>query len=68
MKTITFEGKEYQVEDWVRYVARDSDSYIYGYEHRPELHNQSWEDDVNRNVFHIGWGDNILWYESLKEV
>ena len=35
MKTIKFEGVEYEVEDWVNFVARDFDGDVYGYESRP---------------------------------
>ena len=36
MKTITFEGREYEAPDWVRWVARDMDGSIYGYSAEPE--------------------------------
>lgn len=35
MKTITYRGKEYEVEDWVNFVAMDDNGEIFGYEHRP---------------------------------
>ena len=37
MKSIIFEGKVYEVSDWVKFVARDSDDEIFGYEFKPKL-------------------------------
>lgn len=31
MKTITYRGEQYEVEDWVNFVAMDADGDIYGY-------------------------------------
>ena len=38
MKTIEFQGEDYDVPDWVRYVAMDADGSIHAYEFEPEIH------------------------------
>lgn len=36
MKTITFEGKEYEVPVWVKWVAKDAYGCVYGFESKPK--------------------------------
>lgn len=54
MKTITFEGGKYEVEDWVSYVAIDWNGEIYGYESKPNLHQGSYY-TVNGKVEFIAY-------------
>lgn len=42
MKTITFEGQEYDARDWVRYVARDRNGVVWGHECIPEAYTSGW--------------------------
>lgn len=37
-KQITFEGREYTVPVWVKWVAVNSDGHLCGYETKPTLH------------------------------
>lgn len=36
MKTIKFEGKELTAPLWVKYVAKDDDGVVFGYDQRPK--------------------------------
>ena len=46
MKTVFAFGYEFNVEDWVKYIAVDMDGEIFGFESKPELsRNYIW--DVN---------------------
>lgn len=36
MKTITFEGRQYETESPIRYIARDGDGSVHGYMREPE--------------------------------
>lgn len=36
-KTVTFEGKQYDVPVWVNWVARDKNGDVYGYEYPPTV-------------------------------
>ena len=42
MKTIEFQGAEYQVQDWVNWVAMDDDGELYGYENKPYKTDGEW--------------------------
>lgn len=42
MKTITYRGKQYEVEYWVNFVAMDSDGNIYAYENKPDHNGVNW--------------------------
>ena len=68
-KKITFEGQTYEVPVWVKWVARDDDGQITGYETKP-IHNRlQWyipqRQSTGRN-FCLGWSYN--WRDSLIEV
>ena len=65
MKTITFEGKQYEVPYWVKWVARDMDCKIYGYSERPiDFDHVRW--DYTGKVFLIK--EPLDWTKSLTEV
>lgn len=42
MKTIEFEGKKYEVEDWVNWVARDESDSVFIYDEKPSLGISIW--------------------------
>ena len=62
MKTITFEGKEYEVEDWVNYVATDSNGRIYGYQYEPIKGSRIWSDNGGEwsEIYDYGWKDSLV--------
>ena len=66
MKKITFEGKEYEVPDWVKWVARDKDGCINGYKSKP--------DEIIGDFFHSNedfiaiYDHDLPWFESVTEV
>jgi hypothetical protein len=68
-KQITFEGLPYTVPTWVKWVARDEDGEIIGYETRPINDRLQWYSSqgqsVGRNI-QLGW--RCQWQESLTEV
>ncbi len=35
MKTIEFDGRKFEVEDWVKYIAQDGNGKIYSYMYEP---------------------------------
>ncbi len=68
MKTITFEGKQYEVEDWVNYIARDHDGEIYGYEAEPIILDRTWWDNVGDTKFKLIDLFSAKWQDSLTKV
>jgi hypothetical protein len=68
-KKIIFEGQTYEVPVWVRWVARDADGEITGYETQPIERSVQWyvphSQSSGRN-FCIGWATD--WEDSLTEV
>ena len=67
MKTITFEGNEYEVEDWVKYVARDEDGDICAFENKPFMYRNYWSTDNVGKVHRMG-AELDDWENSLIEV
>lgn len=67
MKTIEFEGKKYEVEDWVNWVARDCDGEINGYEKEPNLkpYYDFWTPEIGSRWCYI---DDKRWQDSLTKV
>ncbi len=65
MKTITFEGKQYEVEDWVKWVAMDESGYVFCYEKKPRRHKNGWYKSKKNRVIKIDCYD---WPGSLTEV
>lgn len=66
MKKINFQGNEYEVEDWVNWVAIDYDGEIYGYEDEPETGITAW---INRKRFvRIMEHHSASWRKSLRKV
>lgn len=68
MKTITYRGEQYEVEDWVNFVAMDASGEIYAYEIEPgrELGDTEWSYELGR-VEWIG-REPVEWEESLEKV
>jgi hypothetical protein len=65
MKTIKFEGVEYEVEDWVKYVAKDSDGAVVAYEVRPFKNNSFF---ASRGRYAVLKTTDEDWQDSLIEV
>lgn len=67
MKTINYRGEEYIVEDWVKFVATDSDGGIYGYENKPkkDCTNGLWDQSTEKVMF---IENNNVWENSLEKV
>lgn len=42
MKTVTYRDETYEVPEWVKYIATDSNGSIYGYEYEPAKFNRQW--------------------------
>lgn len=59
MKTITFEGKQYEVEDWVKWACRDLDGSIWGYENRPRPLTNDWYVEGRKTILTNGWQDSL---------
>lgn len=66
MKTITYRGEQYEVEDWVNFVAMDADGAIYAYEQEPYSRCGEWIKSGG-NVKCIGC-EVVEWEESLEKV
>ena len=65
MKTIKFEGQEYEVEDWVNYVARDEECLIFGYELEPIKGGRSWhpigfEGRMTKLYLAVPWNKSLV--------
>ena len=67
MKTIKYHGKQYEVEDWVNFVAMDADGDIYGYEHEPHIHLSDQWVRATGKVESIGI-ESTEWDNSLEKV
>lgn len=67
MKTITYRGEEYIVEDWANFVAMDGDGDIFAFENKPKENNfGQWEAATGDFEF-IG-KVGINWRDSCEEV
>lgn len=62
METITYRGKQYEVEDWVNFVAMDGSGEIFAYETEPSI-----EPGEQNRVEWIG-REPVDWEESLEKV
>lgn len=72
MKTITIEGKEYKVPNWVNWVAMDADGEWYGYKEKPVLgfYAGVWGDRSIERYFicHThGWMNTLCSVEEITE-
>ncbi|QDH85544.1 hypothetical protein [Proteus phage vB_PmiP_RS51pmB] len=67
MKTITYRGEQYEVEDWVNWVAMDAGGEIYAYEHEPIVSSENDWINTGGNCFWIG-SEPQDWDESLEKV
>lgn len=68
MKTITYRGEKYEVEDWVNFVAMDGSGEIFAYENEPKIDPgvPVWIYNLNR-VKRIG-REPVAWESSLEKV
>ena len=66
MKTIKFEGKQYEVPDWVNFVVRNEDGGIVGHYDEPIYLSHNWHSFGESYVI----VDNPIsdWRRSLTEV
>lgn len=69
MKTIEFENKSYEVEDWVNWVAKDSDGEIWVFEAMPVLdEDYDWDTGGKKSDF-LAVSDHYAgWHRSLVKV
>lgn len=69
MKAITFEGKQYKVEDWVKWVARDSDGDVVVFDQKPVIfYGEFWAcvgGCLHKTIYPI---NPCNWQDSLTEV
>lgn len=62
MKTIEYNGKEYQTPDWANYVAADADGQVWCYEYKPE-----WS-DIKQGYMAEGSARNLTKEAARPEV
>lgn len=68
MKTITYRGEQYEVEDWVNFVAMDFNGDIFAFENKPEKDDfGEWINNKGGQVSRIDYIENG-WSESLEKV
>jgi len=70
MKTVTIEGKKYDVPNWVNWVAMDESELWYGYENKPipsRFDQGRWDADGELFIIHAE-GASAHWTKTLKEV
>ncbi|UIB81320.1 hypothetical protein [Flyfo podovirus Tbat2_2] len=65
MKIITYRGEQYEVEDWVNFVAMDADGDIYAYENKPERNTINW---TFRGTACLIGTEPVDWEGSLEKV
>jgi hypothetical protein len=66
-KQITFEGQTYTVPTWVKYVARDEDGYVGGYENKPLIN--AWNEWVSDEGESLRLErEDTSWRDSLTRV
>ena len=60
-KIVTFEGKQYEVPEWVNWVARDGNGDGYGYEEKPFLGCDQFDNEYGRifTLFANNWRDSL---------
>lgn len=52
MKKVKFLGEEYEVSDYIKFIARDSDGGVWGFDKRPEINiNGDWYSRNGTNEF-----------------
>lgn len=56
MKTVKYQGKKFEVSDWVRYIAIDEDGSMWGFENKPEL-----------NIYEDMWITSFGRYEQISD-
>lgn len=66
MKTITYRGEQYEVEDWVEYVAANQDGWIRAFENIPIANGDKWF-NTGGQCMYISYVDNE-WRDSLEKV
>jgi hypothetical protein len=67
MQVITFEGIEYTVSDWVRFVARDRDGLVCGFARRPVLTERDWMPN-DYTLYEELQPNLVAWEESLVDL
>ncbi len=43
MKTVEFEGKKFEVNDWIKYIAQDTNGAIWAFEKMPFSYSGEWD-------------------------
>ncbi len=68
MKTITFEGKEYEVPVWVKWVAKDADGTVCAFKLKPEACDKGrlWYTSLEDRYIEID--KKASWAEAIAEV
>lgn len=68
MKTVKYQGKEFEVSDWVNFIATDEDGSIWGFENKPKL-------NIDKDMWSTSFGrfkqvsDTFNdWENSLEEI
>ncbi len=68
MKTVTFEGQQYELKNWANYIARDKDGSVFQFELDPTIKfGHSWFTDGGK-YFRVQPIDQKDWRESKVKV
>lgn len=60
---------QFELPDWVQWIAQDADGAWWGYEVEPLQHDQGWyENEVGRNIKLLSADANAKWRSTLKQV
>lgn len=68
MKTITYRGEQYEVEDWVNFVAMDGSGEIFAYENEPTIEPGELVWSYNQNRVEWIGREPVDWEETLEKV
>lgn len=68
MKTVKYQGKEFEISDWVNFIATDKDGDTWGFENKPEMNidENMWSTSFGRYEYVTDTFNN--WVDSLEEI
>lgn len=68
MKTVLFEGAQYEVPDYVNYIVRDADGFVGGHEDKPWRFYSICEWVSSKRSFAAEAIERAVWSSTLTEV
>lgn len=66
-KTVDYCGKQYNVPDWVKFIATDSDGAIFGYEEKPAI-SEFWKEHISKKGRVCRLTRPEEWRDTLQEI